>query len=184
MAKAQERPTSNLKWSLLSASCWAQLMNSSSLKWVLDFFFLCLPSALAFLKPHVFMYVHVLKDDLGQFLRACKRVLSLAVRFPQPGMLQLDSHNLLCLPDPHLKLEFNLYTFSICTTYTKAKERSSRSLFKDMRYFCFLSVKAGMLQQLSLFCFYLPYSYMCIWERGECMRQRACIMQSLLLCTV
>lgn len=34
-----------------------------------------------------------------------------------------------------------------------------------MKYFCFLSVEAGMLQQLSLFSFHLPYSYTCISER-------------------
>lgn len=36
-------------------------MNSSSLKWVLGFFSVCLPSVLTFLKPHVFMHAHVLK---------------------------------------------------------------------------------------------------------------------------
>lgn len=35
-----------------------------------------------------------------------------------------------------------------------------------MRYFCFLSVETGTLQQLSLFSLYLPYSYTCIREKG------------------
>lgn len=165
MAKPQERATSNLNEGFCQQAVEPNWW-TPSLKWVLDFFSLCLPPALAFLKPHVFMYVHVLKDDLGQFLEACKRVLSLAVWFPQPSMLQLNLHNISCV-SLSSTLSWNLiYAVLVSVPHTQRQKQEALGLnFKGMRYFCFLSVDAGVLQQLSLFSLYLPYSYTCIWER-------------------
>lgn len=115
-------------------------------------FLFCLPAICSHFSETLCFHVRAcVKGDLGNFLGLAKE--SSSQQCPQPSLLQAGLHNLLCLPVFCLKLELNLQSFSVSTTYTKAKGGSSIFVFRIC--LCFLSTD---WHAIAAFCFLLVFS--------------------------